>query len=154
IGGSVTVVLDARVCNDHFPGIGRYTSALARALVEVSPDLDLALLESRSPRRMEIVAPGVRRIPSSATPFSIRQQWEIPGLLARSRAALFHSPYYLMPYAVGMPTVLTIYDFIPYRFPQYFSATRRAAIHMATGLAVLRADRFLAISQATKDDLC
>ena len=150
----MTVVLDARVCTEHFPGIGRYASALARCFPEIAPDLDLTLLEYDGPGRREVHAPRVPRIYSGASPFSLKQQWEVPRLLRACRAALYHSTYYLMPYRPPAPTVVTLHDFIPYLFPQYYSRARRAAIHAATNLAIRRADAIIAISQTTRSDLC
>ena len=74
-------------------------------------------------------------------------------ILRRSRAALYHSAYYLMPYAPGVPSVVTCYDLIPLIYPQYFTATQRLIFRMTHWLALHTARVTLAISEATKNDL-
>ena len=91
-----------------------------------------------------------------ATPFDIRQQWRIPNLLKRLRAdneALYHSPYYLMPYRTGLPTLLTFYDVIPLKFPNSVPARARLFFRLAATLALRAADRVVVISHAARSDL-
>jgi alpha-1,3-rhamnosyl/mannosyltransferase len=147
------LVLDARTATDHFPGIGRYVVNLAQALARIAPDLNLSLLHDPSAVATRLTLPDLPRVACPVSPFSIRQQWLVPGQLRRMGATLYHSPYYLMPYRPGIPTVLTCYDLIPLVYPQYFSATRRLIYRLTHILALRTADVTLAISQATKADL-
>ena len=94
------VVLDARCATAHFPGIGRYVVNLARGLQNVAPDLDLLLLTDSSARD-RLPLPDLPQIDCNVSPFSIKQQWRVPLALRRARATIYHSPYYLMPYAPG-----------------------------------------------------
>ena len=146
-------VLDARTATDHFPGIGRYVVNLTRGLALVAPDLDIALLHDPTAAATRLALPGLPRIACAASPFSLRQQWVVPGQLHRMQATLYHSPYYLMPYRTGVPTVLTCYDLIPLVCPQYYSLLQRLVSWLAHTLALETADRVLAISQATRADL-
>ena len=147
------LVLDARTATDHFPGIGRYVVNLARAMTRVAPDLPLALLADPGVRSTRLTLPELPQVACSASPFSVRQQWAVPRALRRAGATLYHSPYYLMPYRPGVPTVLTCYDVIPWLFPAYFSAHERLIFRLAHGLALHAASVVLAISQSTHDDL-
>jgi glycosyltransferase involved in cell wall biosynthesis len=52
-----------------------------------------------------------------------------------------------------VPSVVTIHDLIPMRFPQYFSALQRAAYRLAVGRAVHAARLVIAVSDATRHDL-
>ncbi len=121
------VVLDARCATAHFPGIGRYVVNLARGLQSIAPDLDLHLLVDSSARE-RLPLPDLPQIECNVSPFSLSQQWRVPLALRRARATIYHSPYYLMPYAPGVPTVFTCYDFIPLIFPAYFSMMQRRSI--------------------------
>ena len=58
-----------------------------------------------------------------------------------------------MPYAPGVPSVVTCYDLIPLIYPQYFTATQRLIFRTAHWLALRTARVTLAISEATKNDL-
>ncbi len=147
------IVLDARTATDHFPGIGRYVVNLSQALTEIAPDLGLALLHDPSAAATRLTLPDLPRIACSISPFSIQQQWIVPGILRRARAKLYHSPYYLMPYLPGVPSLVTCYDLIPLVYPEYYTATQRLMYRLAHILALRAARVILAISQATQSDL-
>lgn len=149
----MSIILDARTATDHFPGIGRYVVNLSQALTEIAPDLGLTLLYDPSAAAARLTLPDLPRIACSISPFSIQQQWSVPGILRRARARLYHSPYYLMPYLPGVPSLVTCYDLIPLVYPEYFTATQRLMYRLAHILALRTARVILAISQATKSDL-
>ncbi len=161
-------ILDARTAVPRFPGIGRYVSKLASALPpQLTAGEELTWLESPATAEPALTSAraleqeGACQIPgktiiATATPFDIRQQWRIPPLLKRlqaDREALYHSPYYLMPYRTGLPTLLTFYDIIPLRFPKAVPARARLFFRLAATLALRAADRVVAISEAARDDL-
>jgi alpha-1,3-rhamnosyl/mannosyltransferase len=149
-------VLDARTATDHFPGIGRYVSHLARHLVPLlASDERLLLLHNpQAPSGWQLPAAqeNVELVATAVSPFSLNQQWHIPRLLRRVNAAVYHSAYYLMPYRPGVPTLLTLYDLIPEQFPQLVSPQARLLARLATRLALRAGDHFLAISEATRQD--
>jgi alpha-1,3-rhamnosyl/mannosyltransferase len=152
-GIDMRLVIDARTATDHFPGIGRYVISLSHALSQIAPDLCISLLYDSSATTSCLALPALPRIECSVSPFSIRQQWIVPGKLRRAQATLYHSPYYLMPYVPGIPAVLTCYDLIPLIYPQYFSLSKRLVYWVAHTLAFKTARMILTISQTTKDDL-
>ncbi len=146
------IVLDARTATDHFPGIGRYVANLACALAEIAPPGPVLLYDpTTQPTRL--FASGLSPLPCAASPFGLAQQWRVPRALRQANAQLYHSTYYLMPYLPGPPTVLTVYDLIPWRYPCYFSAAQRLAFLVAHRLALRAARLVLAISEATRGDL-
>jgi glycosyltransferase involved in cell wall biosynthesis len=152
------IVLDARTVTDHFPGIGRYVVSLGRAMAGLLQEGEqLALL--RDPTRpcrwdLETVEKeGGEVVDVSLSPFSLRQQWMIPPLLADLGADVYHSPYYLMPFRAGIPTLLTVYDLIPLLFPRQASLRARLLFRWATALALKTASHVIAISQATRRDV-
>jgi alpha-1,3-rhamnosyl/mannosyltransferase len=155
-------VLDLRTVTDHFPGIGRYGFNLARAMVPLlAPSEQLILL--RNPTQPSawdltlLAGEGVRVVDVPLSPFYLRQQWAIPRLLHCladfGDPLLYHSPYYLMPYRPGVPTLLTCYDLIPLVCPHYFSPAQRLIYRLANWLALSVARVVLVISEATKADL-
>ena len=149
---SSSIILDARTATTHFPGIGRYVVNLATALIQVAPNLRIELLHDPM-AATRLLLPNLPRHACTASPFSIRQQWAVPQRIRQLGAAVYHSPYYLMPYLPGVPSVVTCYDLIPLIYPQYFSATQRLIFRVAHMLAVRTARRVLAISEASKTDL-
>lgn len=155
-------VLDARTATGHFPGIGRYAFNLARAL---APRLDateeLIVLRHASPAgpapwAMDTLTggpAGARVVDVPASPFELRQQWLLPRRLRGLGAALYHSPYYLMPYRPGAPAVVTVHDLIPLLYPQYFTAGQRLIFALTIRAATHTARQIVAVSNATARDL-
>jgi alpha-1,3-rhamnosyl/mannosyltransferase len=150
------ICLDGRTATRHFPGIGRYVSGLAAALARQLDARDRleVLTASLQPEHWGLHLPNtVGRATIGASPFSVRQQWQVPRLLRKSGAELYHSTFYSMPYRVGIPTVLTVYDLIPCIFPRFFSRAATVMFRLLMSLALRAADRVIAISEATRADL-
>ena len=150
-------VLDARTAQPRFPGIGRYVSNLARALAPLlAADEHLTLL--CDPARVLAAPAGaptgsnIRTVTLTASPFSLTQQWVIPQLLRRLHADLYHSPYIAMPYLPSVPTLLTVYDLIPLRYPAHSTTRARLFARGMTRLALRTAQQVIAISEFTRDD--
>lgn len=146
------VVFDARTVTDHYPGIGRYGSGLTHALAQCD-DVRLTLLVDPRASRTYHSLPDVERIPVPHSPASLQQQWAVPELLRRLGAEVYHSPYYLMPYAVPCPTVVTFYDLIPLMVPGTHNLLFRLVYRGMHRLAAAVAGRIIAISGATVADL-
>jgi glycosyltransferase involved in cell wall biosynthesis len=149
---SQRIVLDARTVTDHFPGIARYTANLASALSAAAPEIDLHLLRAPGAGG-RLAVPNLPGADVTASPFSLRQQWAVPRVLGRLGVTVYHSPYYLMPYRPGVPTVLTCHDLIPVVRPNDFTATQRMIYWMAHVLALHAASTVLAVSEASRLDL-
>lgn len=143
------IAIDARTVTPHFPGIGRYVSNLLRALPPImAPGEELTVLV-----QPDAPADDKATIRVRGGPFSLRQQWEVPRALHRLRADVYHSTYFLMPYRPGLSTVLTVYDLIPILYPEAVSRRARWLFPYLLRLALRAAQRVIAISTATKEDL-
>lgn len=143
-------VLDARTASPHFPGIGRYVRSLAAALVPLlEPSERLNLITDP---QYPVELPAVDTVPVAASPFSASQQWQVPQVLRPLAADLYHSPYYLMPYRPGVRTILTVYDVIPLRYPQFSSARSRLLFRVTTRLALAAAKQVIAITESARRD--
>ncbi len=153
------IVLDIRTATPHFPGIGRYVTNLVRALhPQLRPAESLLLLHhpDQTAPFLDIDAAAVRLISCPSSPFGLQQQWSLPRRLrqeAKPAPLLYHSPYYLMPYRPGVPTVLTHYDLIPLRFPTHVAPRARLLFRVALRLALHTAQHVVAISEASRRDL-
>ncbi len=132
----LSVGIDGRVLSPHFPGIGRYTRNLLRAMRTAAPDVELRPLGEPDSEA------GSGR-PSSRSPWKTVEPIDA-----------FHFSYYRWARSIPCPTVLTLYDVIPNlhwrglaRLPArlVFDAELRRAIRSA--------DRILTVSEAAKSDL-
>jgi len=154
------IAIDGRYIQDHFPGIGRYTYNLVRALaaldenaewfVITNPGLhntryDLATLATR---------PGVRLAPCEVGTFSLQEQTMLPRLVARLGASLLHSPYYVKPYRLPVPSVLTYYDVIGLVYPNALPSLRaRVMFRALSWLALASADKVILLSKSAQHDV-
>jgi alpha-1,3-rhamnosyl/mannosyltransferase len=150
----MNLCLDARTATPHFPGIGRYVRNLVRSLPAFlgSDERLVVLHDDKVSLVNEITRPQVRLRAVPWSPFSWQQQIRVPQPLQALEIDLYHSPYYLMPYRSGRPTVLTVYDLIPLLFSRATSPRARLLFRMATGLALQNAAHALAISETTRQD--
>ncbi|GAB3938508.1 glycosyltransferase family 4 protein [Mucilaginibacter myungsuensis] len=85
--------------------------------------------------------------------------WRTKGIikyLLRDGVDIYHGLSHELPYGIrksGIKSVLTVHDLIFIRFPQYFGMVSRAIYLAKLRYACRVADRIIAISQRTKDDL-
>src|SRR5437868_5799321 len=113
------IALDVRTIQDHFPGIARYTYNLALALAHEAPGSSWLLLVDGAQRNTLYdlgslrLQPNIELVDCRAPNFSLAEQWRLPALMRRRKTDIYHSPYYIMPYRVPCPTVVTIHDLIP-----------------------------------------
>jgi alpha-1,3-rhamnosyl/mannosyltransferase len=149
---------DARVVQDHFPGIGRYSFNLARGLGQLLDDTERLVLlrDPDAPSRHDLAALATERVTVvdvAAPIFSLRQHWRIPSLLKRLEVSVYHSPYVVMPARPGVPAVVTIHDLIPLHVGSSLGRLRKRLFGVALGTALRASAVVLTPSQATAADL-
>jgi alpha-1,3-rhamnosyl/mannosyltransferase len=157
---TVRIVIDARYVNDHFPGIGRYVYNLLLALGELNqPHSFVALYNpALTNTRYDIGAlarlPTLRLVAARLRPFSAGEQLALPRMLRTMQADLYHAPYYVRPYAgLHCPSITTLYDIIPRRFPDEVAPRARRLFDLLTRLAIRASRQVLALSASARDDL-
>lgn len=156
----LVIGMDGRFLQDKFHGIGRYLfglvsglAALAgrhRIVLFVDPSLPNARFSLDALRGGE----KVRIVPISTPLYSPRELWEWPLILSRVPVHLFHSPYFWAPLSLRTPLVTTVHDMIFDRYPQYTPGPQyMAAYRVMSRLAMGRARRIVAVSEATRQDI-
>jgi alpha-1,3-rhamnosyl/mannosyltransferase len=150
--------IDARYIQDHFPGIGRYTHDLIHGLARVAPDDTFVVLHNPQLPNTHYDVSGFSRYPNvelrrvNVPTFSLSEQVRL--LPRGSGAALFHSPYYVKPYFVRLPSIVTIFDLVPLFYPAALpNASRRVLFRLTMGLAVRTSTRIIVPSFSTCEDL-
>lgn len=159
------IALDCRYVQGSFPGIGRYIYNLAAALatLETAQPFKLNLIcnpqnsgEARHPLP-ELVAKNPSRVQlleTSAKPISLQEQWQLPRLALREKFDLWHAPYYVRPYLLPCPTVLTAYDLIAKRLPETLPGRKaKLAFEITTRLAFLVSPQIITLSQNAAQDI-
>ena len=156
----VRIVIDARYVNDHFPGIGRYVYNLLLALGKLDQPHSFVVLynPALTNTRYDMAAlarsPSLRLVATRLRPFSAGEQLVLPRMLRTMQADLYHAPYYIRPYAgLPCPSITTLYDIIPRRFPEEVAPRARRLFDLLTRLAIRASRHLLAISASARDDL-
>lgn len=154
--------LDITSAMTQTAGIGRYTRELTRALFALDSDHTYTLFYA-SQKRLEPPFDALPRgVRLRRLPFHDRWlariwhklQLPIPVELITGRIDLFHSPDFTLPPTLPRTrTLLTVHDLSFMRDPDSAVPALRRFLEKAVSRSVARAQRVLADSQATKDDL-
>jgi glycosyltransferase involved in cell wall biosynthesis len=152
--------LDARCIQDHFPGIGRYAYHLALELPRLAPeDSFVVLTDPSAPNTRYDLAllaqlPNVTLVAAPGGPLSLGQQWRLPALAQRLKLDLYHSPYYIYPYALPCRCLVTVHDIIPHLYPSALPNPRLAGVFRGlVRLSLNKAQAVLVDAAATRADL-
>lgn len=142
------ILVDGRVMQDRYHGIGRYAFELLRELSE--GDVDLIVLHDPDAGRLDLsellARPAVRAVPCRVPVASLRTQWALARATRAFRPGVLFIPYHLAtPLLHGrVPVVSVIHDCIFERhaavsghsaFSVVYGAATRLAIRSATALA-------------------
>ena len=151
--------IDGRYIQDHFPGIGRYVYHLIGALAEQAPGPIVVFHSPMLPNtRFDISAlgryPHVELVRLDVPTFSLWEQVRVPLAVRAQRLDVFHTPFYIKPLLLPCPTVTTLYDLTPARFPEYLPSRRAEFVYeLTTRWAIKTSTCILTPSESTKRDL-
>lgn len=158
VTGSLRILVDGRVMQDRYQGIGRYTYELLRELsrrtvdlvVLYHPDSGRLCVDELMTRR------NVRAVPSRVPVASLRSQWVLARAVLGARPDVVFVPYHLStPVLPGrVPVVSFVHDCVLERDAAARGGSAFSlAYQAATRLAIRSAAALTAPSEATRDDL-
>jgi len=156
------VVIDARYVSRLQSGVGHYTQRLVGGLAAIDRRNRYTCLVVEGAPDLPIPEPDVPRFARWPTRVSFENHlagdlWllvYLPLRLRRLATDVYHGPAVFLPLVkLGYRTVVTIHDLVSFLFPR--TVPRKYALYMRlmTRLAVRSADRIIAVSGATRDDL-
>ncbi len=158
-GRSLRVLVDGRVMQDRYHGIGRYTYELLRELSRLA--VDLVILYSPDTGRLDvselISRRTVRAVPCRVPVASLRSQWVLSRAVLNTRPDVVFIPYHLSaPVLAGrVPVVSVIHDCVFERdAAANGSSAFSVAYRTATRLAIWSAAALATPSQASRRDIC
>jgi glycosyltransferase involved in cell wall biosynthesis len=140
-------------------GMEVYARALVPALVAAWPQARWVAFGPRELAGGPPLAPAVRRVTlpvraASRVERVAAEQALLPGAAARHGVDLLHSLATTMPALTpGVRTVTTVHDLIFARAPETHAGALGAGMAVLARIAARRADRIVAISEATRRDL-
>jgi glycosyltransferase involved in cell wall biosynthesis len=140
--------------SDSF-GVGTYIHSLVQALVRRGPGHEYVLVgDPRQQSSFEGLPGNIRFLPYGKGYASLASHLRFQFLLRGLMPDIFHVPHRLVPYFMPCAYVVTVHDLDKIVFRQEFGSSLRAEarFHMLRH-GLLRADRIISVSQATKRDL-
>jgi glycosyltransferase involved in cell wall biosynthesis len=102
------VLIDARMVSPVQHGISRYVTSLARGLSEFKVPYQPIFLRGSSDLPSEFSV--FEQIQARSRFLSLSELWELPRLLRKSGAALYHSPSFSSLWSCPCPSIVTIHD--------------------------------------------
>jgi alpha-1,3-rhamnosyl/mannosyltransferase len=159
-GGHLTIGIDGRFLQDKFHGIGRYLYGLLTGLCSLHGDhrvilfVDPDLPNRRFPLE-RLAGTGKLELRSIALPlYSPRELYGWPRALCSAQVDVFHAPYIWSPLVLPCPLVTTFHDMIFDRYPEYMPGRRFwLPYKLMSRLALLKSQRVIAVSDATRSDI-
>jgi glycosyltransferase involved in cell wall biosynthesis len=130
------------------------TEVYARSIID-------ALAASRGTRTMRVYANAVDApswlpvgVEWRGIPFPrLWTHWRLRQALRRDRPDVTFIPSHVLPFALGLKSVVTIHDVGHRHQPRAYSPATRWYLEATTRYAARRANRLIAVSQSTADDL-
>lgn len=146
------VALDCRAL--HWPGIGRYCTELAHALVSVAPDIEFLWLCNQASTQRLPQGPHARCVILNSRPLSIAEQFEVPRALRRHQVDLYHAPASHTLPVLAPRMVVTVHDYILKRYPEFMpNPLGRLYYRFMNNFAVQRARHIITVSDFTHQDI-
>ena len=164
------IAIDYTAAARQSAGIGRYARELIHTVLSAQTGHHFTLMaataglgarwQQEQQRLREIVSPAsltLRALP--LTDDWMARLWQrlrlpIPAEWITGRADCFYSPDFVLPPLLhNTPALLTVHDLSFLRHPETFPPALRAYLERAVPRSVARADRILADSDATRNDL-
>ena len=147
------VAIDIRCAGDF--GLGTYVRNILQGLARADLSTHYLLIGQR--RHFELcgaLPENFELFEYSAVPGSLRTHIALPLLLDRMRVDLLHMPWFYAPAIVLSKMVITVHDLTTVLQPEVGASqpVQTGRLYFA-GRALRRAERVLAVSQASKRDL-
>jgi glycosyltransferase involved in cell wall biosynthesis len=153
----VTLCLDLSAAAHERAGLGRYAASLAQALLPLEPNLRVFVNDPRESR----LRPPLSALPTH-TAHLPRKRWRLRAAVsyfggpsmdhAFDGVTLFHATEHLLPKLTRARSVFTLHDTAYLLFPQYHLLQNRVYLTLMMPRFLARADRIIAVSEATRRD--
>jgi glycosyltransferase involved in cell wall biosynthesis len=141
----IRLLFDGRKIGDG--GIGVYIDNTIRGLLALG-DVEIAVISPRRKANQVSWQHDVVWIYDETKPYSVGEYVFLGRRMQPAFFDVFHSPHYTLPFALPIPSVVTIHDLIHIEQPQsfYYPFVARRLVRSA----LKRADAIIAVSEATK----
>ncbi len=154
---SAHIVIDARFWRRSAAGLSTYSQSLVRNIARIDQTNRYTVLISPADvAEFDVVAPNVTALVVPITHYSLAEQTKLPTVLAALKPDLVHFLHFNHPLRYRGRFVVTMHDLTVVYFPvgrQQRNPLRRWAFLTVMRDAARHADRVIAVSRTTRDDL-
>lgn len=152
---------DAKRAVKNMTGLGNYSRLVISRIAQANPDKEINLYSPADEGRPDISyitsLPNVRmKTPRAYTPGAFWRTFGLTKRLQKDDIDLFHGLSNELPVGLEhtrVASVLTMHDLIYRRLPDCYSVPDRLIYDIKYSRSCRRADRIIAISQRTRDDI-
>jgi glycosyltransferase involved in cell wall biosynthesis len=160
-GKKLSIGFDAKRALFNSSGLGNYSRNLLNALEENYPENSYLLFTPRLKKRRLLAHDDRFRIISPGNTFfrffsSLWRTKYITGAIKKERPDIYHGLSHELPFGIektGVKSVLTVHDLIFIRYPELYRWLDRKIYTRKLVHACQAADRIVAISNQTREDL-
>ena len=153
---------DAKRAYQNYSGLGNYSRYVLSAMINMYPEnayylytprVKIHFLDHLVEHKKNVTLVDVTSLPKVLHP--LWRNIYIPFDLKRKGIQLYHGLSNELPVGISakIPKVVTIHDLIFMRFPQWYNATDRKIYYHKSLYACRKADRIIAMSEFTKQDI-
>lgn len=156
-GNGKHIVIDARFWRRSTAGLSTYSQQLVRHLAKLDrTNRYTVLITPDDVAEFDVVAPNVTALVVPIKHYSLAEQLRLPKVLHDLKPDLVHFLHFNHPLRYREKFVVTLHDLTVVYFPvgrQQRNPVRRWAFLAAMKDAARRADRVIAVSHTTRDDI-
>lgn len=146
------ILIDCRFASQSV-GLGRYTRELVMGLLLLPSKYTYELLLADGPNNWLQNAEHIVTYTTKSKHYSLGEQREYRTILAKSKPDLLFVPHFNVPLFSPVPFVCTVHDLILHHYPNQASLLKRMAYRVLMRYAVQYAQRIVAVSNYTKQDI-
>lgn len=149
------IAIDARMIRaGSMHGIARYVYQLLNGLKEIGKSHNFfVLINSGSPLEDIQWPEHIQLITLRSNWISIREQKEIPAVLKKVKADLFHAPSFVAPIFVPCKMIMTIHDLNHMVLPQFYTFFHQFYYHIIVRNSIRRSVYILTVSKFSKQEI-
>ena len=149
------IAIDARMLTEGtMHGIARYVHELISCLRKVEGDHRFFIfVNHNSPLESMPLPFNMELVPARTRWISLSEQVELPILLRRLRADLFHSPSFVAPFYSPCKTIMTIHDLNHMVLPQFYTPFHKAYYSFFVKRCIKRSEAILTVSRFSRDEI-
>jgi glycosyltransferase involved in cell wall biosynthesis len=160
----MNILINGLQIDKNNSGVQYYTKHLYDAIQKINPaDLEIQLYKRNTNFRSLF---SLLRFPSFRPPFSrflspskgrlsriLNENFCLPKYLKKHNFFLFHSPNYILPFFMNIPSIVTVHDLFTFDFSKLCRWKSVIYFKLFLPLSIKKADKIITVSETVKKDI-